>query len=182
MNFCIPYDLADDPSRARGKQARERFEEAKQDWLEFAPGVEVGLLSGGELLERLALERHRGREHFFFGERLLGSEWCEHELKATIEDAGDRYTPEQDVALPIDEILESVAQPPWLEAELRKKVDAALLAAKEVLRRGDPERPWAGLPCGDPRLPRSDRGGRADCRAAAGARIEATARGDRRSA
>jgi len=29
LTFCIPYDLADDPSRARGRQARERFEEAR---------------------------------------------------------------------------------------------------------------------------------------------------------
>ena len=60
MTFCIPIDLADDPSGARGKQARQRYEEALTRWREFAPEVEVDLLSGGELLERLDEERHRG--------------------------------------------------------------------------------------------------------------------------
>ncbi|HWL48529.1 MAG TPA: hypothetical protein VNT92_01500 [Acidimicrobiia bacterium] len=143
MTFCIPYDLADDPSRARGKQARQRFDEAKVRWREFAPGVEVDLLSGGQLLERLALEEHRGREFFFFGERLLGSEWCERELSGTIEDAGDRYTPQQDVALPIDEILEAVAQTPELEGELRLRIEATLLVGNDLLKHRDPLAPWA---------------------------------------
>jgi len=43
LTFCIPYDLADDPSHARGKQARERFEEAVARWKESWPEIEVDL-------------------------------------------------------------------------------------------------------------------------------------------
>lgn len=143
MTFCIPYDLADDPSNSAGVQAAQRFEEAKTRWLEFAPAVEIGLLSGGQLLERLALEEHRGREWFFFRERILGSEWCASELEGTIEDAGDRYTPLQDVDLPIDHILEALGQPHELEGEIRGRLDAVLMAARDLLKDRETEGSWS---------------------------------------
>jgi hypothetical protein len=141
--FCLPIDLADDPSEARGKQARQRFDEAVVRWKDRAPNITIKLLTGGELLERLAREEHRGREWFFFNERVLGSDWCAKELKATIEDAGDRYTPQQNVDLPIDRILEAVAMPDGFISDLRARRDRVLLGAREVLT-DTPERAWSG--------------------------------------
>jgi hypothetical protein len=143
LTFCIPYDLADDPSRARGKQARERFDEAATKWREAWPRVEVGLVSGGQLLDRLAREEHRGREWFFFGERILGADWCGRELTASVEDAGDRYTPEQDVDLPIDRVLEAVALPVDFEPQLLSRRDAALAAARELIKKSHAPAGWA---------------------------------------
>ena len=134
LTFCIPYDLADDPSRARGKQARERYEEAQTRWKAEWPDVETSLLSAGDLLERLARQEHRGREWFFFGERILGSTWCALELEATIEDAGDRYTPEQNVELPIDRILAAVAFPDDFGTQLATRRDATLAAARDLIK------------------------------------------------
>ena len=133
LTFCTPYDLADDPSHARGKQARERFEEAVAHWKQSWPEIEVGLLSGGHLLERLAREEHRGREWFFFGERILGKEWCKGELDGTIEDAGDRYTPTQNVDLPIDRVLEAVVLRADFESHVRGLRDAVLSKARELV-------------------------------------------------
>lgn len=148
MTFCIPIDLADDPSERSGQQGRQRFEEAKTRWAEFAPGVEIGLFGGGEILERLAREENRGREWFFFNERLLGKEWCRRELAFTVEDAGDRYTPAQDVELPVDEILEAIAVPDELCARIEKRVGAVLGAGRELLERAGG--PWAER-CGEVR-------------------------------
>jgi hypothetical protein len=142
LTFCIPYDLADDPSRTSGQQAREKFDNAKKRWRKFAPNVEVDLLSGGQLLERLALDEHRGREWFFFGSRVLDAEWCAKELEGTVEDAGDRYTPEQNVELPIDGILEAVAQPDDLETHLQARIDFALRACRELLQKSYESSPW----------------------------------------
>lgn len=141
MTFCIPIDLADDPSEGSGQLGRQRFEDAKLRWSEFAPGVEIGLLGGGEILERLALERNRGREWFFFNERILGGEWCRSKLADTIEDAGDRYTPTQDIELPVDEILEAIALPDELCVRLEERVGAVLRAGRELLEHADG--PWA---------------------------------------
>jgi hypothetical protein len=135
LTFCIPWDLPDDPSGASGTQARQRFDEAKTRWAEFAPHVKVGLLSGGELLDRLAREEHRGREWFFFNERVLGADWCGKELKYTIDDAGDRYTPQQNVALPVDQVLEAVALPKDLKARLGERLGDVLHAGRELLER-----------------------------------------------
>jgi hypothetical protein len=142
LTFCIPYDLADDPSRARGMQARERFEEAKTKWQAEWPDVEVRLASAGELLARLAREEHRGREWFFFGERILGTEWCARELTGAIEDAGDRYTPDEDVDLPIDHVLEAVAFPADFERQVSMRRDAVLVAARELLRKSRAPARW----------------------------------------
>lgn len=142
LTFCIPYDLADDPSCTAGQQARQKFDDAKIRWRKFAPKVEVGLLSGGELLDRLALDQHRGREWFFFGSRVLDAEWCAKELKGTIEDAGDRYTPEQNVELPIDHVLEAVAQPTDFAVQLQDRVDAVLRACRELLKGSQASSPW----------------------------------------
>jgi hypothetical protein len=142
LTFCIPYDLADDPSRARGKQARERFEEARTKWQAEWPHVDVRLISAGELIERLAREEHRGREWFFFGERILGADWCARELAAAIEDAGDRYTPDQDVDLPIDGVLEAVALSADFEAQVSVRRDALLVAARELIKKSHAPARW----------------------------------------
>jgi hypothetical protein len=142
LTFCIPYDLADDPSRAGGKQARERFEEAVVRWKQSWPDVDVGLLSGGQLLERLAREEHRGREWFFFGERILGREWCKGALDGTVEDAGDRYTPKQNVDLPIDRVLEAVALREDFESHLHERRDAVLLEGRALVTEGIPGEQW----------------------------------------
>jgi hypothetical protein len=143
LTFCIPWDLPDDPSRSRGAQARQRFDEAKERWAEFAPQVEIGLLSGGELLDRLAREEHRGREWFFFNERVLGAAWCARELGYTIDDAGDRYTPQQDVDLPVDRVLEAVALPNDLKERLSQRVGDVLHAGRELLKREKEQwEPW----------------------------------------
>ncbi|HET9198974.1 MAG TPA: hypothetical protein VFN92_12070 [Solirubrobacterales bacterium] len=141
LTFCIPWDLPDDPSRARGKQARERFEKAKERWRDLAPNVEVNLLSGGQILERLTREEHQGRDWFFFNERTLSKEWCETELSYTIEDAGDRYTPTQDVELPVDRILEAVALPAEMQTHLEEVRGDVLRAGRELLDR--PDEQWA---------------------------------------
>ncbi len=132
LTFCIPWDLADDPSDSRGKQARKRFEEAKARWSKIAPGVTVDLLSGGQLLERLAREEHRGREWFFFSERVLGLDWCSKELAHTIDDAGDRYTPQQNIDLPVDRILEAIALPSDLGAHLENLRSTVLKAGRTL--------------------------------------------------
>ncbi len=145
LTFCIPYDLADDPSRSRGKQARERFEEAEAKWSTEWPHVAINLVTAGELLGRLAREEHRGREWFFFGERILGAEWCASELSAAIEDAGDRYTPSQDVELPIDSVLEAVALPSDFETQVFTRRDALLLAARDLIKKSSAQVRWGEL-------------------------------------
>lgn len=142
LTFCLPIDLADDPSKARGVQLRQRLDKAIEGWKKRAPDITVKFQHGGELLERLAREEHRGREWFFFQERVLGQGWCAEALQGTIDDAGSRYTPQQDVDLPIDRTLEAVALPTGFVETLRERRDAVLLNGREFLdERDDPA--WA---------------------------------------
>jgi hypothetical protein len=62
LTFCLPIDLADDPSNARGQQLRQKLDGAIARWKQRAPDITIKIQHGGELLERLLREQHRGRE------------------------------------------------------------------------------------------------------------------------
>jgi hypothetical protein len=139
LTFCLPEDLADDPSNSRGQQLRQRLDDAIVRWKERAPQITVAIQHGGELLERLLREEHRGREWFFFHERVLGRGWCAEALQATTDDAGDRYTPQQNVDLPIDRTLEATALSAGFVDSVRDRRDEVLLAARELFDERDDE-------------------------------------------
>lgn len=140
VTFCIPEELTDDPSGSTGKLGRQRYEDANAGWKrDFAPNVAVHLVDGGELRARLAREEHRGREWFFFQDRILGTPWCTSELQGTIDDAGDRYTAEQDVSLPIDRVLEAVGHPADLARDANSRRDDLLRTARKELKGPAPQ-------------------------------------------
>jgi hypothetical protein len=139
LTFCLPEDLADDPSNSRGQQLRQKLDDAIVRWKERAPRITVAIQHGGELLEELLREEHRGREWFFFHERVLGRGWCFEALQATIDDAGDRYTPQQNVDLPIDRTLEATALSAGFVDSVRDRRDEVLLAARELFNSHDDE-------------------------------------------
>jgi hypothetical protein len=69
---------------------------------------------------------------------VLGRGWCAEALSDTIEDAGNRYTPQQNVDLPIDRTLEAVAMSEGFVEGVGQRRDEALLGAREFLdERGD---------------------------------------------
>ena len=56
------------PTERGAKFGWQRFDDAVKAWADEAPWIEVGLIQGGELLERLAKDEHRGRRWFWFGQ------------------------------------------------------------------------------------------------------------------
>jgi len=135
ITFCIPRDFADDPDGARGKFGWQRFDDAVEDWAKEAPWVEVHLIQGGQLLERLAKDEHRGRQWFWFGQpEALDVGWCRRQRQLAIDEADDRYHPEFNIDLQVGKLLAAPAQSPELRARFEDLVKDLL---QQVIRAGE---------------------------------------------
>jgi hypothetical protein len=143
ITFCIPRDFADDPDGARGDFGWQRFDDARADWAEAAPHIEVGLIQGGQLLERLARAEHRGRDWFWFGKQpALDENWCRGQWQVAVDSANERYRPSLNVELPIGSTLAAVALPAELRARFDSHLTRVLRACRDVLGRTRGHSPW----------------------------------------
>lgn len=153
LTFCVPIDLPagrDRPGgRRRTRSARQRFDDAVGRWRRDIPGadrVEIVFEGAGEIAARLALPEHRGREWFWWNERVLDLEWFRARLDEAIETAGARYSPDLNVDLPIRYELDALgaAGSFWLRYEARR--DEVRRRIADVARFGRQERPhWNEL-------------------------------------
>ena len=113
LTFCIPFDLPDAPGNGQRKSARQKFEGRKKRWRDRIPGanrVRIALWSEGELLERLVGHpSQRGMEWFFWDREVFSPKWCAQRVEKTVQEAGERYSPELHVDLPIAFALEGLA-------------------------------------------------------------------------
>ena len=115
LTFCIPFDLPDGRIGKERKSARQKFEDRKQRWAETIEGakdVTIELSSEGDLLERLNTPANAGKAWFFWDQHVFSPEWCRERLRVTTEAAGERYSPELNVALPVAFSLEGLARTP----------------------------------------------------------------------
>jgi hypothetical protein len=113
LTFCIPFDLPDGRVGKAHKSARQKFEDRKQRWAETIDGadsVTVELWSAGDLLERLNSPTKAGKAWFFWDQHIFSPEWCRERLRITTEAAGERYSPELNVTLPVAFSLEGLAR------------------------------------------------------------------------
>ena len=98
---------------AKWKSARQKFEDRKDRWRNQIPGadrVHIELWSEGDLLERLVGHpAQRGMEWFFWNKEVFSPDWCAQRIKIAVEAAGERYTPELHVDLPVAFALEGLA-------------------------------------------------------------------------
>lgn len=113
LTFCFPFDLSDQPEAGKRKGARQKFEDRQKSWRERIPGasrVRIELWSEGALLERLSGHpNQRGITWFFWTEEIFTPDWCQRRLEVTLKAAGDRYTPELHVDLPVAFSLEGLS-------------------------------------------------------------------------
>ena len=93
------------PGNGERKSARQKFEDRKTSWRQRIPGAErvrIDLWSGGDLLQRLVGHpNQRGIEKFFWDEEVFSTAWCQRRLEISLQAAGERYSPELHVDLPV---------------------------------------------------------------------------------
>ena len=111
--ICLPMDRPD--ARIASQQSMlDRWNERVQRWKEWAAEqgryVEFEYWGDHELLSRLSQEEHRGRQKFWFQEELLSERWLQQKWQEAHRSAGERYTPEVHVPLPIANPLEALGR------------------------------------------------------------------------
>ena len=133
LTFCIPFDLPDAPGTGKRKSARQKFEDRKTGWCKRIPGAErvrIDLWSGGDLLQRLVGHpNQRGIEKFFWDREVFSYDWCVRRMEKTVDEAGERYTPELHVDLPVAFALEGLARSETYWQRFRSRRSSVLKAA-----------------------------------------------------
>lgn len=136
LTFCIPFDLPDAPGVGERKSARQKYEYRKKRWRERIPGadrVRVELWEGGNLLQRLVKNpAHRGISWFFWDEEVFSPEWCAKRQTIAISAAGERYSPELHVDLPVAFAFEGLARTEYFWERYRARRNAVLTASDDI--------------------------------------------------
>lgn len=109
--ICLPIDRAD-PRKDKEKWFKDQWDERVEKWNEWAAEtgrkIEFTYWGETEITDRLALEKHAGRYFFWFNKELFTAKWFQDQLNRTIANAGPRYTPEINVALPISKVFDGL--------------------------------------------------------------------------
>jgi hypothetical protein len=106
--FVISTNLATGTSGNQRKSQRQKYEDRLASWratINGASGITFKLIQESDLLERLAEPKHRGRAWFWWDAPVFDQSWLETRFAEQSEAAGDRYQPELQVDLPIQEDL-----------------------------------------------------------------------------
>jgi hypothetical protein len=136
LAFCIPFDLSDAKQGKERKSAREKFEDRKTSWAKRIPGaarVRIELWSEGELLERLNRDSaQRGKTWFFWNQEVFSPEWCKKRLAITVKAAGERYSPDLHIELPVAFAVEGLALSDEFWARYRQRRGDVLKSARRI--------------------------------------------------
>jgi hypothetical protein len=130
LTFVISWNLATSKAPRGGrpiKSQREKYEDRVLTWKKTIPGadkIEFDLVQESDLLDELAKPEHNGRRWFWWGDVVLGPDWllAHHAQQASA--AGEKYSPDLQVDVPIQEDL------------LALGFDRSVLARFDRLRRG----------------------------------------------
>jgi len=131
LTFVISWNLATSTRRGARLSQRQKFEDKITSWKSTIPGaadIEFELIQESDLLALLAQPEHRGRAWFWWAEPALGADWLARRLAEQSDTAGERYRPDLQVDLPIEDDLKALGAAHSVFAEfekLRRRVTSA---------------------------------------------------------
>lgn len=116
--ICLPVDRQDPRiTDDQGRQQRwfmDKWNERVATWCGWAGkkgmSAEFEYWGEHEIFTRLSREEHRGRYLFWFNQELFSAEWFDRRLEEVIADAGERYTPELNVELPVAKLFDGLGR------------------------------------------------------------------------
>ena len=122
---CLPVDLTDRRVPGEASQ-RDVWDAHVAKWTGWAAAINMSVdfvfVGASELGERLTRDdaRYSGRTLYWFGTRLLTSDWFKTKFDIARADLGRRYTPEVNVELPIAAVFDGLCRTPSLTDALRR--------------------------------------------------------------
>lgn len=111
LTFLISSNLNTAVGLGRQKSQRQKYDDKVETWrtsIEAAADLDFELIQESDILDRLALPEHQGRRRFWWGETEFTDAWLGDRLKAQVDAAGEKYRPDLQVDLPIEEDLRSL--------------------------------------------------------------------------
>ncbi|MGO9097480.1 MAG: AVAST type 2 anti-phage system protein Avs2 [Bryobacteraceae bacterium] len=110
---CVPLDRAD-PRLDDKAFAMDHWRSHVTKWEGWAceSGMRVTFTYWGEheLVNRLLRDEHRGRLLYWFGKQFFSREWFDHQLEEAIANADQRYLPEINVDLAIQNVFDGLGR------------------------------------------------------------------------
>ncbi len=112
LTFVISWNLSTGrATRKNGrviKSQRQKYEEKVTTWQQTIAGsekIEFDLVQASDLLNELAKPEHRGRSWFWWDNLVLGPYWLAAQYKQQVAAASQKYRPDLQVDVPIQEDL-----------------------------------------------------------------------------
>lgn len=108
LTFAISWNLATGTSGGERKSQRQKYEDKVKTWQAAIPGadkIEFELVQESDLLDELAKPEHNGRRWFWWDHVVLGRDWLEQRYQEQADAAGEKYRPDLQVDIPIQEDL-----------------------------------------------------------------------------
>lgn len=109
--ICLPFDR---PDPGEKESFLDSWNEQERKWRARADTlgrtVEFQYWGDHEIYTRLSEEKHAGRYKFWFNKEFLSQAWFTNHIKEVIENAGERYTPELNVNLPIARVFDGLGR------------------------------------------------------------------------
>jgi hypothetical protein len=131
--ICLPFDRPD--TRIKGQKSfLDQWNLRVKKWQarakQLGMSVQFDYWGEHEIYERLSREEHVGRFKFWFDQEFLSEAWFSAHIHEVAANAGDRYTPELNVELPIAQVFEGLGRTPAFFSSL----DSHLRSIGKALR------------------------------------------------
>jgi hypothetical protein len=111
LTFVISWNLATSKQIRKGKQLksqREKYIDKVATWQQTIPDADkitFELVQGSDLLDELSKPQHEGRRWFWWGELVFGRDWLQSRFLQQADAASEKYRPDLQVDIPIQEDL-----------------------------------------------------------------------------
>lgn len=108
LTFLISSNLDTAIGRGRRKSQRQKYDNKVDFWhtsIAGAADIDFELVQESDILNRLALPEHEGRRWFWWGDTEFTDAWLSQKLREQIDVAGQKYRPDLQVDLPIEDDL-----------------------------------------------------------------------------
>lgn len=133
--FVISLNLATSTRGRTRKSQRQKYEDAVATWkatIAGAANIEFKLVQGSDLLDRLALPEHRARAWFWWAEPVFTPSWFQSRLTEEADAAGDKYRPDLQVDLPIEDDLKALGFDSSVVSEFERLRHAVVSASQDL--------------------------------------------------
>ncbi len=125
LTFVVSWNLGTGTSGNTKTSQRQKYNNKIASWKNSVTGatkIDFQLVQESDLLDRLSKPEHRGREWFWWGDPFFGPAWLHERYLSQSEAAGERYRPELQVDLPIEEDLVAMGFGANAIVELRGRI------------------------------------------------------------